>query len=169
MNIREKCCSFTGHRIIKPEHLEIIQKNLSLFIENLHMLGITDFITGGALGFDTLAANAVIEARKKNRQIRLVLALPCKNQTKGWRKSQIAEYKKILDFADEVIYVSDEYFSGCLHKRNRFMVTHSAHCIFYLTSERSGTAYTLRYAIENNLQIHNILLGEVLTNEKQNL
>ncbi len=157
MNTREKCCSFTGHRIIKSEHLSIIQKNLSALIRDMLMLGITDFITGGALGFDTLAAKAVLEAKQENPSVRLVLALPCRNQTKGWRKSQIAEYEEILASADEVIYVSDEYYSGCLHKRNRFMVDHSSHCIFYITSKRSGTAYTLNYALESDLKAHNIL------------
>lgn len=157
MNIREKCCCFTGHRIIRPEHKEILAKNLLSIIDNMAKIGVYDFITGGAWGFDMLAAKAVLILRKETPSIRLILALPCKNQTKGWKSAQVSEYEKILAAADEVIYVSENYDSGCLHRRNRFMVDNSAHCVFYLTSERSGTAYTLKYALENGLEVYNTL------------
>ncbi len=157
MNIKEKCCCFTGHRIVPMEHIALIRKKLPVLIKKLTSEGVTDFIAGGALGFDTIAAQCVLEARAENPDIRLILALPCRNQTNNWRSRDILEYNRILALADEVIYVSEQYTAGCMHKRNRFMADHSSHCIFYLTSPRGGTAYTVKYALESRLQLHNIL------------
>lgn len=151
-------CFFTGHRIVRDEHKSIIIDNLKTTINSLVQSGITHFITGGALGFDTIAANAVINARKDNSEITLTLALPCINQTKGWKQKDIIEYQRILSLADYAIYVSEEYHDGCMQKRNRYMADRSSHCIFYMTSPRGGTAYTIKYAIEKDIELHNIMI-----------
>ena len=158
MNSRENCCCFTGHRHIANTHIEKLNLALPDIIKGLAKSGVTDFITGGALGFDTLAAMLVIKERDSNPDIRLVLALPCREQTSGWHKKDIAVYNEILSMADEVIYVSDEYTNGCMLKRNRFMVDNSAHCVFYMSSPRGGTAYTVKYALEKELEMHNVMM-----------
>ena len=48
---------------------------------------------GGALGFDTLAAQTVLEMKKEYPQLRLILVLPCENQTRGWHSEDIAVYE----------------------------------------------------------------------------
>ena len=159
MNSRENCCCFTGHRHIAKEHIEKLTSNLPAMINGLANGGVTDFITGGALGFDTLAAMAVLKEREHNPDISLILALPCRKQTARWHKKDIALYNEILSLADEVIYVSEEYTNGCMLKRNRFMVDSSAHCIFYMSVPRGGTAYTVKYALENELEMHNAMMG----------
>lgn len=160
MDTQDKCCCFTGHRIIPAKHLPIIQKNLKNIITDLYNSGTRDFITGGALGFDTIAALTIISLKESLPHIRLVLALPCREQTRNWRKSDIARYNSVLKAADEVVYVSEEYYNGCLLKRNRFMVDNSSQCVFYLTRARGGTAYTIKYAMENNIEIHNIMTND---------
>lgn len=151
-------CFFTGHRIVRKEHFNIIKETLRTLIATLSNQGINTFITGGALGFDTIAAKSVLEAKEDNPEISLILALPCKNQSISWRAQQIEEYNTILSAADDVIYVSDEYYQGCMHKRNRYMADNSTHCIFYMAESRGGTAYTVKYALENELEMHNIMI-----------
>ncbi len=158
MNSRENCCCFTGHRHIANAHIEKLNSNLPDIIKSLAESGVIDFITGGALGFDTLAALAVLKERESNPNIRLVLALPCREQTAGWHKKDIAVYNEILSMADDIIYVSEEYSASCMLKRNRFMVEHSTHCVFYMSAPRGGTAYTVKYALENNLEMHNAMI-----------
>lgn len=153
----KKSCCFTGHRIIHKEHIERLMQNIPLTIKALAAEGVTDFICGGALGFDTLAAQLVIAAKDTLPDIRLILALPCREQSKSWTLAAQKSYREILNFADETVYVSDEYYNGCMQKRNRFMVDNSSHCIFYMASPRGGTAYTVKYAIKNGLLMHNAL------------
>ena len=101
----------------------------------------TDFYAGGALGFDTLAAQAVLKARRFHPQIRLILALPCRNQDVRWKEADRLLYASIMQRADEVIYLSERYTRGCLFERNRYLIDHCDICICYCKSGEGGTAY----------------------------
>ena len=114
------------------------------------------FGAGGALGFDTLAAQAVLRLRERYPQIRLILVLPCLNQTRGWPQADIDTYEEIKRCADKVTYTSEHYFRGCMQKRNRHLVDNSSACICYLTKPTGGTAYTVDYARRMGLRIINV-------------
>ncbi|NLO84719.1 MAG: DUF1273 domain-containing protein [Clostridiales bacterium] len=57
-------CCFTGHRNLPAKKIEKIILNLDREIENLIAKGITDFISGGAIGFDQIAASLIIAKKK---------------------------------------------------------------------------------------------------------
>lgn len=88
--------------------------NLEVEIEHLISLGVTSFCAGGALGFDTLSAGKILDFKKRFPQIKLVLVLPCKTQTNGWSEANKSEYNFILERADEIIYTSEKYYTGCM-------------------------------------------------------
>ena len=114
------------------------------------------FGCGGALGFDTLAAQTVLRLREIYPEIRLILVLPCRDQTRGWKQADVAEYDRIMKAADKVTYTSEQYYSGCMHKRNRHLVDYSSLCVCYLTEQSGGTAYTVNYARTQGLKIINV-------------
>lgn len=114
------------------------------------------FGAGGALGFDTLAAQTVLELKSDYPQIKLILVLPCKTQADSWDKEDKEVYEEIKDNADKVVYTSRDYARGCMHKRNRYLVDNSSACICYLTEGKGGTAYTAKYAIKNGLDVINV-------------
>lgn len=149
-------CSFTGHRIIEKSDKERLNQFLPLLLSSLYDEGIRHFITGGALGFDTAAAQCVLLLRETHPDITLELALPCENQTKGWRDADICVYEKIKELADSVTMVSEKYFSGCMHKRNRYMVDSSSVLVAYLNRFSGGTAYTVKYAEGKDIKIINL-------------
>ncbi len=146
-------CCFTGHRKLPEEKLQTIKKRVDLAISDLVLNGVSYFCTGGALGFDTLAALCVLDAKKEYPEIKLVLVLPCKNQTKGWKKEDISLYEKILFQADEIIYISERYEKGCMQKRNRALVEMSSYCVSYLTRKTGGAFYTTTYAKREHLTL----------------
>ncbi len=154
---KDLACCFTGHRIIAKEFQNTLPAQLELQIRRLIGQGMVDFITGGARGFDTLAAQAVLKLREEFPQIRLLLALPCKDQSKGWASSDKAVYDRIFKSADFVYFTGNHYTIDCMMRRNRFMVDNSSACVFYLTNQRSGTYKTVAYAIEQDRQLYNIL------------
>ncbi len=129
---------------------------MELAIEEAIQKGYLYFGAGGALGFDTLAAKAVLKLKQKYPNIKLILVLPCKSQTRGWRQSDIDEYERIMKQADKVVYTSEDYYNGCMQKRNRHLVDGSSLCIAYLTKETGGSAYTVKYAEKNALTVINI-------------
>lgn len=154
--MKEKSCCFTGHRLIHEEDLPFVRDQLSKVIENLIMGGYANFITGGALGFDTEAALVILALQQQYPDIKLSLALPCKEQSKGWASSEIAIYEEIKAQANEVVYVSETYTRGCMHKRNRYLIDYSSYCIAYLNQRTGGTAYTVKYAMKQGCHVNNI-------------
>ena len=155
-NLTSKTVCFTGHRKIPVLKSISLKRKLKKTIEQRIAEGFCCFCAGGALGFDTLAAQTVLELKKQYPNIELILVLPCESQTLGWKEKDIEIYEDIKRQADEVVYTAKEYTRGCMHKRNRYLVDHSSACIAYLTESTGGTAYTVDYAIKHGLSVCNI-------------
>lgn len=157
--IKERSVCFSGHRTVRKSDAEALSNNLRRAIDIYIRRGFDTFICGGAIGFDTMAAEAVLEKKRVRPSVRLVLALPCRDQTSKWTNlSDLVKYREILGSADEVVYTSVFYTSGCMHARNRYMVDSSAACICYKYSDRGGTAYTVDYAEKQGLEVINLAL-----------
>ena len=149
-----KTCCFTGHRMVSSADALRLRASLSDTIELLYQEGVKFFICGGAVGFDTLAAKAVLEKRKTKTDIRLMLAIPCRNQFERWNESQKAVYHAILEDADAVEYLAETYDRGCMLRRNRYMVDHADVCVaFYNGGARGGTAFMVNYAYQCGLKV----------------
>ena len=157
-NIKECSVCFTGHRQILPHHMQLIPQRLEYAISWLTRQGFTNFIAGGAVGFDMLAAEAVLRARQCGAGVTLFLALPCRDQTARWKNPHtLARYERLIREADDVFYLQEAYTATCMHARNRFMVDHSAVCMaYYNNGGGGGTAYTIRYAEKQGLPIVNL-------------
>ena len=152
----EKACCLTGHREIPPEDFPEITRRLEVTLIQLIEKGYLYFGTGGALGFDTLAAQTVLKLQTAYPYIKLILVLPCENQVEYWKQEDKLIYEAIKAKADKVVYTSKAYFRGCMHKRNRHLVDNSSCCICYLTKETGGTAYTVHYAKEKLRTVYNV-------------
>ena len=155
-NIRT--CFFTGHRRLPTKRLDEIKNALSSEIERLIIeYDVRDFISGGALGFDTVAAEAVTEMREKYPHIRLLLYLPCYGQSKKWGYKQKYRYNMLKANADEIIYVTEgEYTEDCMMKRNLRMIKDAFFCIAFCIMHNTGTGITLKNAKEVGVRIINI-------------
>ncbi len=153
---KSKTCCFTGHRFIPDYQCPELNKALQNVITELIGKGVSTFISGGALGFDTLAAQCVLEIKKYHPRIKLVMLLPCRGQHAKWKISDRNVYEKILMVADDIIFLNDKYITGCMHQRNREMVRQSGYCIAYFDGKPGGTAYTVGIAGEQGLSVVNI-------------
>lgn len=156
--MREHTCCFTGHRKLPKDKIERILKGLDREVEDLIAQGVTTFISGGALGFDQIAASLLVAKKEMGIDIRLVFALPCRNQDENWNDNQKRLYHDLMAEADEIIYVSEVYSDGCMKKRNRYMVDRSAYCICAQLHPLSGTEQTVKYARRKGLRVINVAL-----------
>ena len=154
--MKERTCCFTGHRKIPPLQSVQIAERLKTELIKLIDQGYLYFGAGGALGFDTIAAKAVLTLQQSCPQIKLILVLPCKTQTRGWEKENIAVYEDIKNRCNKVVYTSENYTRGCMLKRNRHLVDNSSACVCYLTESKGGTAYTVDYARRSGIKIVNL-------------
>jgi len=151
--MKGKTCCFIGHRSIPANEFRAMQKRLEAEIVNLTNQGVTNFCSGGALGFDAIAALTVLKLRPQFQGIRLIFMFPCKEQTKCWLEEDIRTYNSIMNQADETVYLSERYHKGYVHKRNRRLVDRSSVCICYLTKEKDSAAYTVGYAMKKRVRI----------------
>ena len=107
--MREQTACFTGHRTIPPQQLEDLAQRLRAAVEDAIGRGYRYFGAGGALGFDTLAAQTVLDLKKIYPHIRLILVLPCRSQAERWNREQQQTYEAIKAQADKVVYTSRGY------------------------------------------------------------
>ena len=155
---RAQCCCFTGHREIPPAERAALKKRLWGTLETLIGQGVCYFAAGGARGFDTLAAQTVLELKELHPHIRLILVLPCKDQTRGWRTADVTAYQEVLRQADKAVWLSERFYDGCMHERNRRLVNNAAVCVCYYKHPRGGTSYTVQYARVKKRRIVNVAL-----------
>lgn len=149
-------CAFSGHRHIYRIHAEALPVRLSATIDMLVDSGVSRFCSGGAIGFDLLAAELVLKKRSAGADISLSMILPCRDQTKRWPAVLRSTHESILERADEVVYIADKYDQFCMHLRNRRLVDESDILLCYLMREASGTAYTKNYAVDRQRKVINI-------------
>lgn len=157
--MRKHACCFTGHRMISLMDRPALEYALRQEIRRLFESGVTEFYAGGAVGFDMLAENAVLELREE-LPIHLHLMLPCRNQHEKWSVKLQKEYDRILKLADSVQYISEEYTDTCMLRRNDAMVEASAYCICFLKQNRGGTAYTVNRAKRAGCTVIHLLTYE---------
>ena len=136
---------FTGHRKnVDEEGIFMMKKAVDFALD----LGIKTFLCGMALGFDSIAFDYMLKMKKERKDISLVACIPCVGQEKYFPDRERKAYFHRLKQADLVLTLSKEYYSGCMHARNRFMVDRSLCVIAYLRKEEGGTGYTVQYARE---------------------
>ena len=153
---RKRTACFTGHRDIPVNDRGKLDKLLDNVIEALFNKGVVFFGCGGAYGFDMMAEYAVLRAKERHNEIKLILVLPCKEQDKYWNDKSKAMYKDILSKANKIVYTSEAYTRECMHKRNRHLVDYSGYCIAYCTKQNVGTVYTMNYAKDSGVKVVNL-------------
>lgn len=152
-------CCFTGHRELPRESLPELRDLLRRAVRYAYAHGVREFRAGGALGFDTLAALTVLELREEHPELSLCLYLPCRDQDRGWSERNRAIFREILGRADRVRYISEEYYHGCMQRRNRALVDGSDVCVAFCRHLGGGSAYTVKYAKEEGLTVWNLGLS----------
>lgn len=154
--MKEKTCCFTGHRDIPQENLLHVKQALEARIIALIEHGYLYFGVGGAVGFDTLAAETLFMLKKtKYPYIKVILVYPFDGYTHYWTVEQQEHHKKLLPQYDKIVCASDTPGKSAYLARNRRLVDDSSCCICYLTRDDGGTAYTVRYARVNGLKLYN--------------
>lgn len=147
---------FTGHRpstfpfkfTAKSLGYRQLKSAVKECILSLVEKGFDTFISGMALGADTLCAKIVLEL-KKQYNIKLLCYLPCKNQEKFWSFADKNIYYNILKQADEIKYCYEGFYcTGCNQLRNKLMVDNSSLVVAIYLGISGGTQDTIRYANE---------------------
>ena len=151
-----KNCAFTGHRSIPGSHEQNLSAILDRAIFYAYEEGCRNFYTGGAIGFDTMAARKLISFRISHRDVKIIVAVPCKDQDAKWTDAQKDDYAFILSNADEIIFISEDYTADCMKKRNEYLADVCDILIAYSSRARSGSGQTVRMAKERGKEVYNL-------------
>ncbi len=159
MNKRDKTCCFTGHR---PEKLpwgrnegdrRCRELKIRLYdaVEAACEEGVCHFICGMARGCDFYFAEAVLALREIRPYITLEAAIPFAGQSSSWSAEHRSRWERILGCCDTVTVLQEQYTPDCMHRRNRYMVDHSALVIAVYDGTDGGTRRTLEYALRQKV------------------
>ena len=100
-----------------------------------------------------LAGKLVLLENERHLDIQLVLLLPYTGFGEAFTAQDRAELLRQKKAAEEVLYLSNHYFSGCMALRNRQLVEAADLCIAYLRRAPSGTAQTVSFAKEKGIEV----------------
>ena len=159
MTQEEQTCCLTGHRIIPPGEYEKIKTRMRyILLKLIREKNVRYFGVGGAVGFDMMAAEFLLDLKvHKHHQIKIISVLPWPGwrDTKDWTDDLRFREDRILKLCDKVVYVRPEYEKKIFLLRDRALVDGSGYCVSYCNRLRTGTAYTVRYALERGLTVYN--------------
>ena len=159
MRARPITCCFTGHRPSKlpwgreegdPRCLDL-KGRLRDAVEAAYEEGFRHFICGMAIGCDFYFAETVLALRERRGDVTLEAAIPCPTQADHWEERDRRRYQDLLAACDFETLVQDHYGPGCMQRRNRYMVDHSALVIAVYDGMPGGTRQTLEYALRRGV------------------
>ena len=109
-------------------------------------------MTGGAHGGDILFAEQVLLVKGMvYPNIHLITVVPYERQADNWTEAWRKRYFRIPEYSSDVIALAAHYSNGCYHIRNRYLVDHADRVLaLYNGSTTGGTAYTVKYALQQN-------------------
>ena len=149
--------AFTGHRWYDSSRKQSIMEKLEGCVREAYKNGITNFISGMAIGFDLLAAELVLSLKQECPAITLTAALPFGEQASRFNERNKSRYYKCLSQADDIVILSNDYTAKRYLERDRFMVEHSSLLIAcYDGRNRGGTFWTVNYAARIGKNVINI-------------
>ena len=155
----QQTCCLTGHRKIPPgEERKIMVRARNILLRLIRDHNVRYFGVGGAVGFDMLAAEYLLNLKAhEEQQIKIisVLPYPAWREREDWTDELRAREEKILQACDKVVYVRQEYEKGVFLLRDRKLVDGSAYCVSYCNQPQTGTAYTVKYALNHGVKVFN--------------
>lgn len=131
--------AFTGHRFYNFSQQEVIRERLTKAILEAYEHGISNFISGFAIGIDLMAAQIVQSLKPFCPGMTLTAAIPFRGQADRFKPGDRIVYDELIASADEVIILSEYYYTRCFLDRDEFMVENASLLIaFYDGREKGG-------------------------------
>lgn len=132
------------------------KKRLHNTIEVLIDQGYMHFLSGGSMGMDMFAAEAVLDLKDKYSDIVLEMVSPFDAQAAKWAPEYRERHDLLFDAADIVTATGHEYTKSAMFARNRYMVNHANVLLAAYDGKTGGTQKTVQFARQAGIQIYTI-------------
>ncbi len=164
-----KRCSFVGIRAQRmPWGTEEVNHDCVSFkirlhdmIEDLIGKGYAHFISGGSMGMDMFAAEAVLSLQNKYPWIILEMVSPFDDYSQKWDSEHRYRLNRLFDCADIVTATGHAYDRGCMYRRNRYLVDNADLLLACYDGAEGGTAMAVGYARATGIPVEIIDPGTV--------
>ena len=153
---KEQTAFFLGQGQINKSSMPFLVKRIENTVKHLIKQGIIYFGCGGTGLFDQLSGLAVLNARKDNPSIKLIMVLPCRSKESLFHGASTQSYKHLKENADKIIYTAERYAQGNLKKRDLHFINHSGVCVAYVKHINGDAGQILKLAKDNGLKIINL-------------
>jgi len=105
--------------------------------------GCTEFLCGMARGCDFYFAEEMLALRPQFPGLRLKAVLPCPSQADAWGETDRRRYHGLCAQCAAVLTLEPSYTTGCMLRRNRWMVGHADVLLTVYDGGGGGTAYAV--------------------------
>lgn len=147
-------CAFTGHRPQKlpfgfdeeDERCRDFKRRLRETLVELIGKGYTHFLSGGALGMDMWAAEAVLELKGDCPCLLLEMVSPFDGQARRWDTLSRERHERLFALADIVTATGHHFSPYCMHRRNRYLADNADLLLAAYDGTPGGTAETVAMA-----------------------
>lgn len=166
--VPRRAVAFTGHRPMRlggydetTPKWRAVRRALDYEIRTAIADGYDTFITGLALGVDMVAAELVLESKRRlapEFPIYLVGAAPFIGHTVRWPETARRRIANIVVALDQLVFTSEGgYEAWKMHRRNEWMIDHSAYLIAVWDGQPGGGTYqAVSYATRKGVPIRQI-------------
>ena len=144
-----KSCFFIGHREAGPEILPALEAAIEKHISEY---GVTEFIVGHYGGFDRLAARALVSAKKRHPEIRLLILIPYHPAERP------IETPPGFDGTFYPPGMESVPIRYAIPRANRYMIDHADYLISYAWHPASNARNLLDYAHKKAICITNLVV-----------
>ena len=147
-------CAFTGYRPQKmpfgfnesdPRCVDF-KRRVKDTIQALYDMGYRHFISGGALGMDMFAAEAVLELRAQHPDMILEMVSPFDDQATKWSPELRARHDRLFAQADITTATGHAYTRSAMFRRNHYLVDNADLLLAAFDGQPGGTAMTCELA-----------------------
>ncbi len=161
MRARQESCCFTGHRPSKlpwgfdeaDSRCVDLKARMADAVEAAYAEGYRHFLCGMAQGCDLYFCVCALDLRKRYPDVTVEAVIPCPGQADNWPKEERERYLRLVEACDLETVVSAQYSSGCMLRRDRYMVDHASLLIAAFDGTAGGTRYTMEYAMKRGLSV----------------
>ena len=91
--------------------------------------------------------------RERRPGVTVEAVIPCEEQAARWRERDRERWFSLVERCDNETMLQHHYDRGCMLRRNRYLVDHSAMLIAVYDGMLGGTMYTISYAMKRGLDV----------------
>ena len=96
---------------------------------------------------------AALALRERRPGVTVEAVIPCEEQAARWRERDRERWFSLVERCDNETMLQHHYDRGCMLRRNRYLVDHSAMLIAVYDGMLGGTMYTISYAMKRGLDV----------------